>query len=210
MLELIVRNMAPFGVIEPVAGHFQGQASVLMLVTRESEPEVILTKRAEHLNRHRGEVAFPGGMWEADDTTLLHTALRETEEEVGVGASEIEMLGMLPMHVSKGGVKVTPFVGLVDSTVELTPCPDELDSIFRVPLTFFMRDERIRTDFIEYQGKTFWTPAYRFEDYEIWGFTARVIKTFLAKVLEVELAQESSAPERYLYNQAGTTAGIKK
>lgn len=192
-------EMKAIGLGDLPSGSFEREAAVLITITRDAHnPELILTKRAAHLSAHSGEVAFPGGKWEEGDKNLLQTALRETEEEIGLAPTQVEILGMLPAHYSKGMVKVTPFVGLVEPDVVLTPCPEELDAIFRVPLTFFIRDERLRTDFFDVKSNTYWAPAYLYDGYEIWGFTSRVLKTFLRKVLQVNLVMDNVAPVRRL------------
>ncbi len=199
MIDKIVSRMQLLGGVTELSGSFEQEAAVLIAITRDSErPEVILTKRADHLSAHSGEVAFPGGKWEADDQTLLDTALRETEEEIGLPAQKVQVLGALPPHYSKGMIKVTPFVGLVDADIELTPNPDELDSIFRVPLAFLIDDKRLRTDIFDKTNNTFWAPAYLYQGFEIWGFTARVLKTFLGSVLQVDLVIDNVAPVRRL------------
>ncbi len=199
MIDKIISQMRLVGDISEVEGSFEREAAVLIAITRDADsPEVILTRRADHLSAHSGEVAFPGGKWEVDDKSLLHTALRETEEEIGLPAHKVQVLGALQPHYSKGMVKVTPFVGLVEPGIELIPNPDELDSIFRVPLEFLIRDKRLRTDVFGKHDNRFWAPAYMYQGFEIWGFTARVLKTFLGRVLQVNLVMDSVAPVRRL------------
>ena len=114
------------------------EAGILVLVTKNAQsPSIILTRRAQHMNTHKGQVAFPGGKFDEEDETLQHTALRECHEEIGVASDHIEIIGQLSQVISLHGIRVTPFVGLVDDSVEFTPNLDELDSIFKVPTLFF-------------------------------------------------------------------------
>ncbi|RRJ85511.1 NUDIX hydrolase [Aestuariirhabdus litorea] len=141
--------------------------------------EMVLTLRSSQLSTHSGEVAFPGGKWEAGDKDLWHTALRESHEEIGLEPSSVVHLGELGPLVSRFGIKVTPFVGMIPPDAELYPNPDELESIFSVPLAFFLQDNRLRTDPIRFQQKTYHVPAYEYEGYQIWGLTAVMLVELL-------------------------------
>lgn len=177
---------------------WRGHAAVLLpLLETELGLSLLLTKRAEALNTHGGEVAFPGGMWEAADSFPVDTALRESEEEVDLKPQNVEVLGLLPTHPTRRQVMVEPVVGLLRETPVLKPNPDEIDSVFWVPLGFFMEDRRERTDIFNHKDVRLWAPAYRFENYEIWGFTAGVIKTFMNTCFGAKLEREHSAPEKH-------------
>ena len=156
------------------------EAGVLIALTNDAhDPEVILTRRARHLNTHSGEIAFPGGKRDATDPDLLFTALREAEEEVGLSPSQVEVLGPLGQLMSKHMLQVTPYVGIIDKGVELTPNPDELDRIHRVPVSFFLEDKRHHTDKIPFKGVTHYVPAYEYEGDIIWGLTAYMLVELL-------------------------------
>ncbi|HEY7884036.1 MAG TPA: CoA pyrophosphatase, partial [Cellvibrionaceae bacterium] len=116
---------------------FHRQAAVLVPIVTLANPELILTRRAAHLASHAGEIAFPGGRWEPDDQTLLHTALRESHEEIALPPHAVIPLGTLPVYCTRAGVRVTPVVGLVPEQQAFVPQLAELDSIFTVPLHFF-------------------------------------------------------------------------
>ncbi len=154
-------------------------ASVLIALTDSVEPEVILTRRASHLSTHRGEVAFPGGKQDDTDPDLLYTALREAQEEVGLEPALVDVLGPLGQVMSKHQLQVTPWVGIVPDDVVLTPSPAELESLFRVPLSFFMEDRRQRTDIVRFRGMTHYVPAYEYNGYVIWGLTAYMLVELL-------------------------------
>lgn len=154
-------------------GLFPAQASVMILLTNnEEDPEIIFTLRARHLTNHPGEVSFPGGMWEPDDTTLLHTALRETHEEIGLCPSAVTVLGACTPRSTRAGVRVTPFVGMIDADIPLIPNLDELDAVFHVSLSTFRSGIQTCTDVFTHLGKTYHVPVYQFQRYKIWGFTA--------------------------------------
>lgn len=155
-------------------------AGILVPVTRDLEhPKIILTRRAQHMNTHKGQVAFPGGKRDDTDHSLEFTALRECHEEIGVPPSEVEVIGRLSQVVSLHGIRVSPFVGLIDDTHPLVPNLDELDSIFKVPVDFFRQAEPVRRDKMTYKGMALSVPSYHFQDqhetYEIWGMSAIVL-----------------------------------
>lgn len=157
----------------------QPQAAVLVLISRGDNPAILYTKRAAHLRQHPGEVCFPGGMWEVGDADLFTTAQRETHEEIGLPATEIQLLGRLPQSHTRAGIRVTPFVASFNPNAPLFPSPHELDSVFCVPLTLFNQGLQVREDKFERDGRVFSVPVYHYEGYEIWGFTAAVTAQLL-------------------------------
>ncbi|PCK03445.1 MAG: coenzyme A pyrophosphatase [Alteromonadaceae bacterium] len=157
---------------------------------------VLLTQRSEHLSSHSGEVAFPGGMWDPEDGELAITALRESHEEVGLAPDRVSLLGSLEPSTTRMGVEVTPFVGRVDNFDGLVASPDELQSIFSVPLSYLLEDPRERTDlFLLAGGDLIWSPVYMYEGYEIWGFTARTLIEYLNQFHGAGIFREHSAQE---------------
>lgn len=177
------------------AGRFPRQAAVLIPLTdHPQEPEVVLTKRADHLSSHSGEVSFPGGKWDDTDPTLMVTALRESEEEIGLPPAKVDLINVQPPQYSKAGLKVTPYVGIIPHDIPLQPNPAELDAIFKVPLEFFLEDRRTRTDI---WGQEWWSPVYHYEGYKIWGLTARILVEFLNHALDARIGRENEAPETH-------------
>jgi 8-oxo-dGTP pyrophosphatase MutT (NUDIX family) len=148
------------------------EAAVLVPITRSDEPEVVLTLRASGLTTHGGEVAFPGGRRDPDDADLIQTALREAEEEIGLPPGLVEVIGPLGTLVSRHGISVTPYVGVVPDFVEYKPNDAEIAAVFAVPLAFFRDDPRETTHRIDYLGRSWYVPSYRYDDFKIWGLTA--------------------------------------
>ncbi|SIS44934.1 CoA pyrophosphatase [Neptunomonas antarctica] len=155
------------------------QASVLIALTDCHDPHVILTKRAIGLSTHGGEIAFPGGRHDVSDPDLLFTALREAHEEIGLLPEAVEVLAPLGQVMSKHMLQVTPWVGIVPASVKLIPSPDELESVFTVPLSFFLEDKRHHTDEIHFKGMTHFVPAYEYDGHIIWGLTAYMLVELL-------------------------------
>lgn len=180
-------------------GAFKKQAAVLVAVTKEDNPQVVLTLRSSKLKQHSGEVAFPGGWLDDTDPSLAFTALREAHEEIGIDPADVEVLGYWRSRYSRGGIRVQPVVGLIAPDLPLTPNPDEIESVFKVPLAFFLQDKRARTDVFSHDGKERWMPAYEFEGFEIWGFTSGVLIDLLNKTLDAGITKTHlTAPLRHI------------
>lgn len=171
-------------------------ASVLVPLTRQGDPDLILTRRALTMNSHAGEVAFPGGKKDDGDADLLATALRESEEEIGLPRGEVEILGQLAQLRSRAGIKVTPWVGLVDPGIALTPNPQELDSIFRVPLRYFVETRPQNDHLVRWMGSEFLMPTWRHGDQVIWGLTAYIIVDLVNAVYDAGLAMPAPVAQR--------------
>jgi len=156
------------------------EAAVLLAVTKGENPEVILTRRAQHLKSHPGQVAFPGGKRDKDDPNLYATALREAEEEIGLNPTQVEPLGQLSDVISLHGVKVTPYVALVPDQLEFRLCEEELDAIFTVPIEWLLEDPRSHTDVIHLtDASKLYVPSYSFSEFTIWGLSAMMLVEFL-------------------------------
>lgn len=161
------------------------RAAVLVAVTRSSFPEILLTRRAAHLNSHGFQVAFPGGKWEEGDEDLAQTALRESWEEVDLDPAMVDIKGILPKRLSRWGVEVQPFVGLIPDNLDLQANPAEIDEIFSVPLSFFLDATPDRVDVIDRRGMKLQIPAWHYEQFEIWGLTALIIKDLLNALRDI-------------------------
>jgi len=154
---------------------------------RDGEPTVLCTRRAWDLRTHRGEVSFPGGGEEPLDTDLVHTALREADEEVGLDPASVQVLGELDHLTTVTSDRViVPFVGVLDEAPRgLVASPAEVDSILEVPVSALVRPDAYREErwgppeidhpvvFFEINGDT------------IWGATAAMLRQFLHLVLDL-------------------------
>lgn len=164
------------------------KSAVLVAVTDVfADPEVLLTRRAGHLSRNPGEVCFPGGKWEEHDESLLVTALRESHEEVGLAPEMVEVIGRLKPLVARTGLNVMPYVGIIDANLHLQPTSDELDSVFKVPLQYFM-DQRNVTPFLyKFNDTELSFPSFVYEGYTIWGLTAYIIVDMINSVYDAAI-----------------------
>ncbi|MBK8906442.1 MAG: CoA pyrophosphatase [Rhodospirillales bacterium] len=151
-------------------------AAVLVpLVDYESGMSVLFTKRTAHLARHAGQVSFPGGRIEAGDGGPVETALRETEEEIGLAPADVEVIGHLDTYVTRTGFVVTPVVGIVQPPCTLTPDPYEVAEIFEVPLAFLLDPVNHRRCSREFEGVTRHFYAMQYGGHFIWGATAGML-----------------------------------
>ena len=158
------------------------EAAVLIpLVMHRSGPTVLLTRRTSHLHDHAGQISFPGGGIEAHDETAVAAALRETEEEVGLRAESVEVLGSLPSYATATGYLVTPVVGLVTPGFVLEIDTFEVEEVFEPPLAFLMDPTHHERRLVDFDGmrRTFYAMPYVAERrYFIWGATAAMLRNF--------------------------------
>ncbi len=154
-------------------------AAVLVpLVLREHGPHLLLTQRTAHLTDHGGQISFPGGRAESWDSSPIDTALRETEEEIGLPRRHVEVIGTLPDYLTVTGYQVTPVVGLVAPPFTLAPDPNEVAEVFEVPLQFLMNGMHHQRMSFELPGgagrRSFYAMPY--QRYFIWGATAGMLR----------------------------------
>jgi len=151
-------------------------AAVLVpLVARRDGVTVLLTQRSENLTHHPGQVSFPGGRVEAHDSSPMATALRETEEEIGLSSERIEVLGELPLYINRSGFRVTPVVGLVHPPFDLCLQAFEVADSFEVPLDFLMDQDNLQRLNIPYRGESREVYAIPYGERFIWGTTASIL-----------------------------------
>lgn len=158
------------------------QAGVLVALTDCAQPQVVLTRRAKHMNTHQGDIAFPGGKADLDDADIEQTALREAYEEVGIKASSVQLIGRLDQVVSKHGILVTPILGVIPADTPLSINEEELDAAFLTPLSVFRSPPE---SFFE-RGRMK-VPNYDFGEYRIWGLTALIMVEMMNHFYQTEI-----------------------
>ena len=145
-------------------------------------PTLLLTQRTAHLSTHSGQIAFPGGKLDDTDANATAAALRETQEEIGLSADWIEVLGQLPEYVTGTLFTVTPVVALVRPGFVLQPNPHEVDDVFEVPLDFLMDPSNHHKHGFEWDGvmREWYAMPYQDGARErfIWGATAGMLRNF--------------------------------
>ncbi|MCG6871157.1 MAG: CoA pyrophosphatase [Gammaproteobacteria bacterium] len=169
----------PPGLLEPSLHAGFRRAAVLLPLWRQDEDICIaLTRRADHLTHHRGQIAFPGGgLMPGEDTPAA--ALRETHEELGIEASAVELLGRLDDAWSVAGFHVVPWVGWLDSEPRLNPDPGEVEQVLTTSLARLgdpanqSRRQRRR------YGMRFTERRYHIGDHVVWGLSADILRELL-------------------------------
>jgi 8-oxo-dGTP pyrophosphatase MutT (NUDIX family) len=151
-------------------------AVLIPLVVHEQGATLLFTRRTAHLTDHAGQISFPGGRMESQDRNAVDTALRETEEEIGLQERHIEVLGVLPDYLTATGYQVSPVVAIVRPPFVLKADAFEVAEIFEVPLAFLMDGSRHQRRSLVLPGirRTFYAMPY--EDYFIWGATAGMVR----------------------------------
>jgi len=176
------------------AGKALKPAAVLILVINQPDaPAVLFTQRTAHLTDHAGQISFPGGRVEADDRDPEHTALRETEEETGVDASRIEIIGRIPQYTTGTGYLITPIVGWMEPPVSYRPDPTEVEECFEVPLDFLIDIDNHHLETAMYKGRMRSYYAMPYGRRYIWGATAGMLVT-LTRVLAVAQGRSAGQP----------------
>ncbi|MFL5357633.1 CoA pyrophosphatase [Archangium sp.] len=177
----------------PRALHLPGlvlrEAAVLVpLLLREGTPHIVFTKRPTTLRHHAGQYSFPGGSRDPEDTTPLHTALRETREELGIDVSGVRVLGALDEVPTLTEFRIQPFVGVIPQGLEYRPNPDEVEFVLEVPLPHLMEPAIRRTERRAVRGMEYDVDFYTYGTHVIWGATGRILRDLL------RLAAELSSP----------------
>jgi 8-oxo-dGTP pyrophosphatase MutT (NUDIX family) len=151
-------------------------AAVLVPIIMEAEPRILLTRRADHLRSHGGQVSFPGGRIDPEDASPEAAALREAWEEVALDPDAVEVIGQLPLHETGTGFLVTPVVGLVKPGVELRPAAAEVAAILSLPLRLLLDPSQPSRSRIKLKGgdwRDVW--VWPHDDHHIWGATAAIL-----------------------------------
>ncbi len=161
-------------------------AAVLVpVIMRANGLQILLTQRPEHMKSHAGQISFPGGKVERDDQNMIDTALRETEEEVGITRNFIEPVGLLERYSTGTGFDITPVVALVQPEFILKIDPNEVAEAFEVPLRFLMDDNRYETHNWDWKGKTYFFHAISYGERYIWGATAGILRNLSERLRSV-------------------------
>ncbi|MDC0710682.1 CoA pyrophosphatase [Stigmatella sp. ncwal1] len=167
-------------------GRVLRESSVLVpLFEREGVPHILFTRRPAHLRNHADQFSFPGGSRDPEDATALHTALRETEEELGISRSRVRVLGMLDEVPTTTSFRIQPFVGVIPGDGQYQPNPEEVSFILEVPLRGLLEPTLHRTEKRTYQGIEYDVDFYTYNSHVVWGATARILRRLLALVSEV-------------------------
>jgi 8-oxo-dGTP pyrophosphatase MutT (NUDIX family) len=166
-------------IVAIAAGSRVTEAAVMLpLVPRSDGMQVLLTQRTAHLSDHAGQISFPGGRVEPEDGTREETALRETEEEIGLSRSHVTLLGRLPEYEIPSGFRITPVVGWIEPPFELKLDAFEVAAVFEAPLEHFLDLARYQRREYRFRGRHRHYMAIPYEGRYIWGATAAMLYSF--------------------------------
>ncbi len=164
------------------------RASVLLPLYQDGgETYVIFTRRTDTVEHHKGQISLPGGAEDEGDAGPLDTALRETEEELGIPRTQVRILGTLDdVYTVVSGFVITPFVGLIAQPFQLRANPQEIAEVLTVPLATFRDPSSLRIEEREREGERILVYFYYHGQHEIWGATGRIMKDFVGVVFGEE------------------------
>jgi 8-oxo-dGTP pyrophosphatase MutT (NUDIX family) len=157
-------------------------AAVLVGLREGVQPRLVLTVRTDHLQDHAGQVAFPGGRTDPEDADAIATALRESEEEIGLARKLVTPLGFLDRFETISGYCVTPVVARIDPEARLYPAPAEVAEVFEVPLSFFLDPANMRRYTMEFRGHRRDMVEFVHGGHRIWGATAAIVFNLLQRM----------------------------
>ncbi len=161
-------------------GHSMAPAAVLLtLYSADDDFFVVLQKRSQHVEHHKGEMSFPGGMADPGDDSLLHTALREAHEEMGIEPDDVDVIGRLDDSPTITGFMISTYVGVVPHPYPFVPSSMEVAEVLSVPLSHLRKPGAFRVE-THLDGDAFRTmPVFVYDGHVIFGATARILDQFL-------------------------------
>ena len=168
------------------------RAAVLCLFTTIADkPSILFTKRTEKVGTHKGQVSFPGGMTDPEDTDAVATALREFEEELGISQNEVDVLGVFHDAIAITGVPVTPVIGYLPKCPDLDSLDvskDEIDAVFALSLDEFTQQDKMSTYY--YKTRELNIPVFNAGPWPVWGLTAYIANRIFQVMSWVDLTEQ--------------------
>jgi 8-oxo-dGTP pyrophosphatase MutT (NUDIX family) len=159
-------------------------AVLLPLFQKQGRTHILLTKRTDKVEQHKGQISFPGGAFDYRDLDCLTTALRETEEEIGLEMDTVEILGELDDTVTITQFRICPYVGLIPYPYPFKLSPFEVDRLIELPLEIVLDPSKFQEGPITWGGRTFMNFYLDYQGDFIWGATARILKNFVEVLTE--------------------------
>ncbi len=158
-------------------GHCRDAAVLIPLIRGDggNGSRLLLTRRTDTLRSHAGQVALPGGTCDPEDCDPVATALRESQEEIGLPPSAVEIIGQLAPVRLPSGYRVTPVVGLVSASIKLRPAPDEVAAIFQPPASLVLDPGNYRKFSMTYRDRPREVLELYYREFRIWGATAAIL-----------------------------------
>jgi 8-oxo-dGTP pyrophosphatase MutT (NUDIX family) len=164
--------------IEIVAPQHRRACVLIPLMRHGAGWSILFTRRSENLAAHSGQIAFPGGAVEGNES-LADAAMREAEEEVGIPSQHVELIGRLDDVITHSGFLVAPFVGVIHEAIEYVIQESEVVEVFEVPIESLLDPRNPEVRYVPFRGNNYPAYFYHHDAYEIWGLTGRMLKAFL-------------------------------
>jgi 8-oxo-dGTP pyrophosphatase MutT (NUDIX family) len=177
-LERLRRLLDKYISVEIDAPQLRRACVLIPLIRGHGSWSVLFTRRAENLAAHSGQIAFPGGAVENGEA-LPAAAIRETQEEVGIPPSDVELIGRLDDLITNSGFLVAPFVGVIHEPIDYVIQESEVVEVFEVPVDALLDPEKPEVRYVSFRNRKYPAYFYPYEQYEIWGLTGRMLKAFL-------------------------------
>jgi 8-oxo-dGTP pyrophosphatase MutT (NUDIX family) len=178
-IDHLVRFLSGYRRREMSDPRLKKSAVLILFYPKGGELTVLLTKRTEDVEHHKGQISFPGGSMDDDDDTLIVTALRESEEEIGLPRSIVRVLGVFDDYETPSGFVITPVIGCVEILPPLAPHVAEVAEILEVPVSMFLNPDNERIEQRIRHSVVLDVYFYRHGGHEIWGATAAILRSFL-------------------------------
>ena len=167
-------------IIPEIPENSENKLAAVMIIIFGNEPMLLMTERSKTMNRHGGEISFPGGIWDEKDIDLLDTAIRETREELGLEIDRSMVIGQLkPVTTLNSGFTIIPFITMLDKLPDIIP-NSEIASVLRIP--FFSLFRTIEDDKDPLHKSILEMYTFKFQEHLIWGASARMLKQILVKI----------------------------
>ena len=160
------------------APQYRRACVLIPLVRTNGDWSILFSRRSPNLAAHSGQIAFPGGAVEQGET-LEAAAVREAEEEVGIPAQQVELIGRLDDVITNSGFLVAPFVGIIHQQIDYVLQEEEVEEVFEVPVDALLQPSQPAVRYVAFRDRQYPAYFYRHEQHEIWGLTGRILKAFL-------------------------------
>ncbi len=155
-------------------------SSVIVLIFKKNNIyNILLNKRSNSVQEHKGEISFPGGRQDKNDNNLITTALREFEEEMGISKTKIDIIGKLGDVITSSNYLITPYVATTSSQLNFSPNPKEVDLLIEIPLNELKNPQNLRSEIRVTNNTPIKNTCYSYEGIFIWGATARILTELL-------------------------------
>lgn len=167
-------------------GASRAAAVLIPIYFKNGQAHLLFTKRTDLVEHHKGQISFPGGGHDADDKDMLETALRETEEEVGIQREDIQIAGQTDLFLTNTNFLVTPFIGFFEYPYPFNINQQEIDYIIETPLVELLKDEIFEIKPFVKKNQSWMVHYYHYNNELIWGVTGFLLSNFLSIVFKLD------------------------